>query len=111
MHRQQVHRQSIPLTQQPLAILPAPAKYLVGVYCEALTVAHSHRVLKRPKTFPSLRQSSRNTMPQLIPHPMLELKHARRVMKTFTTILRRHLISAKGKLNEWTAAPQRGPIF
>jgi site-specific recombinase XerD len=32
MHRQQVHRPRIPLTQQPLAILPAPAKHLVGVY-------------------------------------------------------------------------------
>ena len=32
MHQQQGHRPSIPLTQQHLAIVPAPAKYLVGVY-------------------------------------------------------------------------------
>jgi hypothetical protein len=32
MHWQQFNRLSIPLTQQPLAILSAPAKYLVGVY-------------------------------------------------------------------------------
>ena len=32
MHWQQFNRLSVPLTQQPLAILPAPAEYLVGVY-------------------------------------------------------------------------------
>ena len=32
MHWQQFNRLSVPLTQQPLAILPTPAEYLVGVY-------------------------------------------------------------------------------
>jgi hypothetical protein len=32
MHWQQFNRFNVPLTQQPLAILPAPAGYLAGVY-------------------------------------------------------------------------------
>jgi hypothetical protein len=32
MHWQQFNRLSVPPTQQPLAILSAPAEYLVGVY-------------------------------------------------------------------------------